>query len=69
MVIFYSTNCPKCKILEAKLKQKGIAYTENNDVEEMEKKGLQSAPALEVNGEILEFGAAVKWVNRLGELV
>lgn len=69
MTILYTTGCPKCKILEAKLKQKGINYTECNDIEEMEKKGLQSAPALEVDGELMEFVAAIKWTNRLGELV
>ena len=30
MVVFYSTHCPKCNILEKKLKQANIEYTENN---------------------------------------
>lgn len=34
-VIFYSTHCPKCKVLEIKLNQKNIKYTENDNVEEM----------------------------------
>lgn len=63
MIIFYSTHCPKCKILELKLKQKSIEYEENNDVDEMLRKGITSAPCLEVDGELLDFGKAVKWVN------
>jgi glutaredoxin len=64
-ITLYSTGCPRCRVLEAKLKQKSIKYTECNEVEEMEKKGISSVPCLDVNGEILDFGAAVKWVNGL----
>lgn len=63
MVIFYSTHCPKCMILELKLKQKSIEYKENNNVDEMLSKGITSAPCLEVDGELLDFGKAVKWIN------
>ena len=63
MVIFYSTHCPKCRILELKLKQKSIEYKENNNVDEMLSKGITSAPCLEVDGELLDFGKAVKWIN------
>lgn len=63
MVILYSTHCPKCKILETKLKQKNIHYEECNDVDDMLSKGIQSVPMLEIDGELLDFGKAVKWVN------
>ena len=62
-IIFFSTHCPKCKVVEMKLKQKNINYEECNDVEYMLSLGLKSAPALSVNGNLLEFAAAVKWVN------
>ena len=64
-VIFYSTHCPRCNVLETKLKQKNVEYVECNDVVEMEKKGISSVPCLSVNEEIMDFGAAVKWVNNL----
>jgi glutaredoxin len=64
-IIFYSTHCPRCKVLETKLKQKNVEYVECNDVEEMGKKGISSVPCLGVNEEIMDFGAAVKWVNAL----
>ena len=63
MVILYSTHCPKCRVLETKLKQKNIHYEECNDADEMLSKGIQSVPALEIDGELLDFGDAVKWVN------
>ena len=56
-ITLYSTGCPRCRVLEAKLKQKSVKY--------MEKNGISSVPCLGVNGEILDFGAAVKWVNGL----
>lgn len=67
-VILYSTDCPKCKILESKLKQKNVAFelvTGEEAVEAISNKGFMSAPLLEVDGENMEFGKAVKWVNEL----
>lgn len=63
MIRMYSTHCPKCKVLEMKLKSKGIEYEECTDTEEMRRKGIRSAPTLEVDGNMLEFGEAVRWVN------
>ena len=62
-VIFHSTKCPKCKVMEIKMKQKNINYIENNDIDLMLSKGIKSAPCLEIDGEILDFTNAVKWVN------
>ena len=66
-VILYTTHCPKCKVLEAKLKQKGIEYEENTDIDLMQEKGFASAPNLEVDGVVYGFAAAVKWINGYGE--
>lgn len=62
-VILYSTNCPKCKILETKLNKKGISYSIVTDVNIMLEKGFTQAPVLEVNGEVKEFRAANTWVE------
>lgn len=64
MVTFYSTHCPKCNILEKKLKAANIDYTENNDVDVMLSKGLSTTPALEVDGEIYTFTQAVEWLKK-----
>ena len=64
MITFYSTNCPKCKVIETKLKQKEINFTTCTDVDEMLNKGIKSAPALGLeDGTILNFSDAVRWVN------
>ena len=62
-VIMYSTNCPKCRVLDMKLKLKGIDHSVVTDVNEMVAKGMTSAPALEVDGKLMDFGEAVKWLN------
>lgn len=62
-VVLWSTHCPRCKVLELKLKQKGINYEENNNVEEMTAKGFQEAPKLEVDGIIMDFKKAVEWIG------
>lgn len=62
-ITLYSTHCPKCKVLEMKLKQKNINYEEINDVEVMKAKGFMSAPKLEVDGTIYEFKDAVDWIK------
>lgn len=65
-IIMYSTHCPKCNILAAKMRDKNIDYEEVTDVEEMKKLGLMSVPYLSVDGEMMDFGAAIKWVNGKG---
>lgn len=63
MVTLYSNGCPRCDILEKKLKDKGVEYTHITDVEEMLNLGFKDVPKLEVDGEIYDFGDAIKWVN------
>ena len=67
-IVLYSTGCPKCRVLETKLKAKGIGYAEINDVDVMEAKGIMNLPMLEVDGEILNFSEAIKWVNDAEEV-
>lgn len=62
-IIFYSTHCPKCKVLEAKMKKAGLTYTEVDDVDEMMRLGLKSAPYLNVDGVLLDFAAANKFLK------
>lgn len=64
-VILYSTHCPRCEVLEEKLKSKGIEYIEENSVEVMQTKGIMSVPVLEYNGELFDFGKSIKLINSL----
>lgn len=66
MVKLYSTNCPKCKVLEAKMNEAGIQYEVCTNVDEMIARGMTSAPMLEVDGDLLNFSAANDWINGSG---
>lgn len=62
-IILYSTNCPKCKILEKKLTEKNIKFTKNNNVIEMSELGIDKVPVLSIDSKMLSFVEANKWIN------
>ena len=59
----YSIGCPRCNVLKQKLDQKGIKYTENDSVEEMQKLGISLVPVLCVGDMLMDFTTAIQWVN------
>lgn len=65
--ILYSTGCPKCEVLKRKLGDKGISYIENNNVDEMLAMGIETVPVLKVDGELLSYTQAIKWINNKTE--
>lgn len=62
-IILYSTGCPKCKVLVAKLNAKNIKYNTVSDIGIIISKGISTVPVLEVNGTIMDFKTAVEWIN------
>lgn len=64
-IVLYSTGCPRCNVLETKLKNKGILFEEVNDEDIMINKGFDSVPILEVDGKPYGFKEAVEWVNKI----
>ena len=67
MVTLYSTYCPKCIVLEKKLNTKGIKFELVEDQDVMIEKGFMSAPMLDVDGKIMDFTEANKWINEQGD--
>lgn len=63
MIILYSTNCPKCKVLETKLKQQNIDFILETDLTKIINMGYMEAPLLEINDEIYNFSQAIKWLK------
>lgn len=63
VVKLYSTGCPRCKVLITKMDNKDIKYDVISDESVMEEMGIQSVPQLEVNGTLMEFGDANRWIN------
>ena len=64
MVKLYSTHCPKCIMLENRLKQKKVDYEVITSEDGIRATGFSSVPLLEVDGKIMEFSEAVAWVSK-----
>ena len=47
------------------MKAKKVDFEECRDIEIMQEKGFENAPMLEVDGTVMSFGEAVKWINNL----
>ncbi len=63
MVVLYSTGCPKCNVLETKLRQLGVDFELVDDADVMVEKGFLSAPMLEVDGVAMDFSGALNWIR------
>ena len=68
-VTLFSTHCPKCRVLELKLKQKNIPFDVIDDVNTVIKvgqdKGILSAPILKIEDRYLDFQNALAEINSL----
>ena len=62
-VKLFTTDCPRCKVLEAKLKEKGINYSEHTDLGEMIQLGITSAPYLMIDKDLFDFSDAINWIK------
>ena len=64
MIKFYSTNCPRCHVLQKKLDSKNIQYELHTDIQEMINLGLVNAPALQLKeGQLLDFKQSIEWIG------
>lgn len=64
-VILYTTDCPKCKVLEKKLNTKNVSYDTIKDIGIMQSLGIFSSPCLSVDGKIFDFQQSINWVNEV----
>ena len=68
MNILYSTDCPKCKILEKILNDNNVEYDVIKDENIMVEKGFTSVPILELDNNTMSFSEAVKYFNNKGDM-
>lgn len=61
----YTTNCPRCKVLETKLNQSNINYNISNNMEIVINKGFLTAPVLEIDGIFFTFEEALEKIKEL----
>ena len=63
MVTLFSTNCPKCRVLEQKLNQKNIAFDISDNIQEVIDQGFMSAPVLKIGDDYMDFTTAITWLK------
>ena len=63
VIKLYQHGCPNCLRLKQKLDGKNIGYENITDVNLMRALGFETAPKLEVNGVLMNFKDAMKWVE------
>ena len=63
MITLYTTHCPRCKVLKAKLDSENIDYEVVEGEEAIREKGFVTTPLLEVDDKILTFSEAMQWIN------
>lgn len=63
MITLFSTNCPKCKVLEKKLNDKKIEYKIETDIDKMFELDITQVPMLMIDDKLYDFSRAVEWVN------
>lgn len=64
-VVLYTIDCPKCVILEKKLKQKNVEFLKVSDKDTIIAKGFgnSSFPILEADGVVMNYKTAISWIN------
>ena len=67
MIKLYTIGCPRCNILEKKLKLANINFEIVTDEIEMKTKGYVLLPILEVDNKALSFKEAIEFINTIGE--
>lgn len=70
MIVLYTIDCPKCKVLEKKMNNLNLDFSTIKDKDEIlkivEKTGITTAPILEVDGQFYSFSDAVKIIENIG---
>lgn len=62
-ITLFSTHCPKCLVLDKKLKEKGITFNVITDTDTIIETGFRTVPLLKVGDKIMEFSEAIQWVK------
>ena len=64
-IVLYTIDCPKCIVLEKKLKEKNIGFLKVSDEETLVAKGFgdSSFPILDVGGIVMNYKTAISWIN------
>ena len=63
-ITLYSTGCPKCQVLEKRLKKNNLDFIISNDVDILIEKGFQSAPVMAVGKLFYDYTSAMNLLKK-----
>lgn len=63
MITMYSTGCPNCRVLKMRLDKYHVEYRLCEDIEEMQKRGITTLPALDVDGRFMNFLESIQYLK------
>lgn len=64
MITLYTTeSCPQCELLKRLMDSHNMRYDVCKDMDVMRTKGMISVPQLEVDGKLMTFAEALKYVK------
>lgn len=63
ITLYTMHGCPRCAVLKRHLDMAKIEYTLFDDVEKMIAIGMTSAPMLGMDGKLMDYADAIKWVG------
>ena len=71
MIVFYTSHCPKCKVLKQLMDKKQIEYIEvddaNNYMPIAEDNNIMSMPFAKIDGVVINNRELIKYINKKGE--
>ena len=63
MIKLYTNHCPLCDHLKDLLDEKKVNYQIVDDLSELQAVGIIRTPMLCVNGDMMKYAQALKWVE------
>ena len=63
IITLYTTGCPRCKVLESKLREAGFSFGVVDNQQKIIEMGFTTVPVMTVDGTIYQFKEAVEWIN------
>lgn len=70
-VVLYTNHCPKCMVLEKKLKEKGIEFATEDNIDVVlnvaNMNGIKFMPFMNVEGieGLMDFNKAIQWLKEV----
>ena len=65
-LVLLSTGCPRCRMLETRLKREGFSFDVVDDEEKIREMGFMEVPILQCDDRFMNFKEAIDWMSGEG---